>query len=171
MRPSGTAGTTRPSPRPHLLYGGGEVSTHWSFLAETTVNPPDRQEVADLYLGYTLASKEHKDRYLFVRGGQLLPALMTLDNPWETAADRDPAFARERRIGAAVGYNYEKVWAEVSVVQPAGATSRHKVDVVGNGQYVFNDKGSSLGGYYWDGNFNKTATASDKFQRYGVFAT
>ena len=152
------------------LYGGGEVSAHWSFLAETTVNPPDRQEVADLYLGYTLASKANKNRYLFVRGGQLLPALITLDNPWEVAADRDPAFARERRIGAAVGYNFDKFWAEVSAVTPAGATTRNKVDVVANGQYVFNDKGSSFGGFYWDGNVNTSATASDKFQRYGFVA-
>lgn len=148
------------------LYGGGEVSSHWSFLGETTLNPPSHQEIADLFLGYSIGTK---DQYLFMRAGQLLPFL-TVDNPFEVAADRDPAFPRDRHVGASAGYYWNKLWGEIVVFQSASindAPSRNKVDFVANGQYIFTSNGTSLGGYVWEGNVNVDALNTDPYKRYG----
>lgn len=149
------------------LFGGGEVSPYLSFLVETTVAPADFQELADLFIGYTVGQD---DKFAFIRGGQLLPFLL-VDNPFEIAADRDPVFPRDRRVGASAGYSYGKVWGELvagTSASAAGVSTGNNVDVVANGQYIANDKGTSFGGYYWHGNFNNTPTLADPYDRGGV---
>ena len=100
--------------------------------------------------------------------------LFSGENTWEFANDSSAAFARDRRVGVAAGYNFGKAWGEIAAVKPAGDSSRNKVDVVPNAQYIFTTSGSSLGAYYWGGNFNRDtdadgqADASDKFTRYGA---
>ena len=143
------------------LYGSGALGGNFSFLVESTVNPPDAQEIADLYFGYTAGNK---DNYQFLRIGQMLP-LLAVDNPYEVAADRDPVFARDRRQGISYGYNYGRFWLEGLGLSSAGVTTRNKVDAVINGQYLFDDEGTSLGFLYWDGYYSPTANHSDKYRR------
>lgn len=143
------------------LYGTGALGGNFSFLAETTVNPPDAQEVADLYLGYTSGTKNN---YQFLRLGQMLP-LIAVDNPYEVAADRDPVFVRDRRQGISYGYNYGRFWVEGLALSSAGPKTGNKADWVLNGQYLFDDEGTSLGFLYWDGSYNSDSGLSDKFRR------
>lgn len=143
------------------LFGGGALGGNYSFLAETTVNPPDSQEVADLYFGWTAGTK---DRYQFVRVGQMLP-LITVDNPYEVAADRDSVFGRDRRQGVAYGYNFGHFWAEAMALSSAGPKTNNKVDLAIDGQYIFNNDGTSLGFLYWDGSYSPNSTTSDTYRR------
>lgn len=146
------------------LFGAGALNEKWSFLAETTVNPADAQEVADLFIGYTTGGESH---YAFLRAGQMLP-LMLVDNPLEIANDHSAAFPRDRRQGAAAGYNFGKMWIEGTLVAPAGTSTRNNVDAVVNGQYIFTGNGSSLGAYAWAGKFNQDSKTSDDYNRVGV---
>ena len=148
------------------LFGGGALNEKWSFLGETTVNPPDAQEVADLFIGYTTGTES---QYAFLRAGQMLP-LMLVDNPLEIANDHSAAFPRDRRQGAAAGYNFGKAWIEGTLVAPAGASTRNNVDAVVNGQYIFTGNGSTLGAYAWTGKFNQDSKTSDDYNRVGVVA-
>jgi hypothetical protein len=145
-------------------FAGGALGGNYSFLAETTVNPPDSQEVADLFFGWTAGTKE---RYQFLRVGQMLP-LLTVDNPYEVAADRDAVFVRDRRQGVAYGYNFGRFWVEGMALSSAGPTTNNKVDTVVDGQYLFTEKGSSLGVLYWNGYFSPDSTTSDDFRRLAV---
>lgn len=143
------------------VYGSGALGGNFSFLIESTVNPPDAQEIADLYFGWTAGTK---DNFHFVRVGQMLPQL-AVDNPYEVAADRDAVFGRDRRKGVSYGYNYGRFWLEALALAPAGATTRNKVDGVLNGQYLFDDEGTGLGFLYWDGSYNADDKHSDKYRR------
>lgn len=152
------------------LFGAGEVTPKFSFLAETTINPPDKQEVADLFVGYTTGTD---DRYTFLRAGQMLP-LITVDNPFEIANDRGAtAFPRDRRQGVSAGYNVGKLWVEglaVSSAYGGEGNSRDKIDLVANGQYTFTGDGTSVGGYYWAGNFNPSKSTTETYDRAGIVA-
>lgn len=153
------------------LFGGGSLGSNYSFYGETALNPPAAQEIADLYAQYTPG---HGEQYGFIRAGQILPMLFSGENTWEFANDASAAFVRDRRVGVAAGYNYGNAWGEIAAVKPAGDSTRNKVDVVANAQYIFTPGGSSLGAYYWGGNFNRDTNAdgqadvSDKFTRYGA---
>lgn len=144
-----------------VAYAGGALGGNFSFLGESTLNPPDAQEIADLFFGYTAGTKEN---FHFIRIGQMLPQLM-VDNPYEVAADRDAVFGRDRRQGISYGYNYGRFWVEGLALSSAGPKTGNNVDYVVNGQYLFDDEGSGLGVLYWDGTYNQSSTTSDKYRR------
>ena len=100
----------------------------------------------------------------YVSAQAMLP-LLAVDNPYEVAAGRDPVFARDRRQGISYGYNYGRFWLEGLGLSSVGVTTRNKVDAVINGQYLFDDEGTSLGFLYWDGYYSPTANHSDKYRR------